>query len=401
MTGRPGIDRPFGVGVVGIGDISDVYIDNLRRYRELLDVVGCAGRDLATARQKADRHGLRRAYRDVAELFADPEVDIVLDLTVPAAHHPINRAALLSGKHVYSEKPLAATEAESEELLQLATERGLAIGCAPDTFLGARLQTVRRLIDDGRVGDVVGATAAVVSHGHEWHHPNPAFLYQPGAGPVMDIGPYYVTALLALLGAVDNLAAMAGRAHAQRRVEFGAQRGEAIPVAVDTHVIGLLRFRNGALATLIASFDVWDSRLPRLEFYGTRGTVLLPDPDPLDGPNLFGGPRLFRDGADSPWVGMPRRAPLPPWQEIPLDGPFVSTSHARNSRGIGLVDLALAVRDGREPRASGRMAHHAVGVMEGLLRSADEGRFVRVTTTFERPAPLPRDFPVGGEPTLA
>ena len=173
----------FGVGVVGIGDISDVYITNLKRYADIVEVVGCAARDPAKARAKAAQHGLSRAYASPDELFADPDVDIVLDLTIPSAHAALNLAALRAGKHVYSEKPLAATFSESLEIMALAATNGVRVGCAPDTFLGGRLQTCRALIDDGRLGDIVAASAFVVSHGHEWHHPNPAFFYQPGGGP--------------------------------------------------------------------------------------------------------------------------------------------------------------------------------------------------------------------------
>jgi predicted dehydrogenase len=385
----------LGVGVVGIGDISDVYLGNLQRYGDIVRVIGCAGRDLAKAQAKARQHRLPRAYATAAELFADPDVDIVLNLTTPDAHAGLNLAALRAGKHVYSEKPLAATFAEGRALMAEADERGLSVGCAPDTFMGGRLQTCRRLIDDGRLGSIVGASAFVVSHGHEWHHPNPDFLYRAGAGPVLDMGPYYVVALLSMLGPVTTCAAMASRAYDRREIRNGPRRGELMEVTVDTHVTGVLRFASGALATLIASFDVWDSALPRLEIYGTEGTICLPDPDPLSGPNLFGGPVLFRDAASARWRGVPRSDPLPEWTEVPIEHPFTSVSHQDNSRGIGLVDMACAIRDGRRPRASGRMALHAVEVMESLLTSAGEDRFLTMTTTFELPAPLPVDWPAG------
>ncbi len=385
----------FGVGVVGIGDISDVYITNLKRYADIVEVVGCAGRDPAKARTKATQHGLSRAYASPGELFADPEVDIVLDLTIPSAHAALNLAALRAGKHVYSEKPLAVTFAESLEIMSLAATKGVRVGCAPDTFLGGRLQTCRALIDDGRLGDIVAASAFVVSHGHEWHHPNPAFFYQPGGGPILDIGPYYVTALLALLGPVDSVGAMASRTFPERVIQSEPRRGETIPVDVDTHVTGCLRFASGALATIIASFDVWDSDLPRLEIYGTLGTISINDPDPLDGPNLFGGSVLFRDAEHARWRGMPRPQALPDWTEVDVVHPFTSTSHADNSRGIGLVDMAYAIRDGRPARASGEMALHSMEVMESILLSAQEQRFIPMTTTFERPAPLSIDWPAG------
>ena len=386
---------PFGVGVVGIGDISDVYLTNLARYGDVVRVVGCAGRDLDKARRKAAQHGLPKAYATAGELFADDEIEIVLDLATPDAHATLNLAALQAGKHVYSEKPLAATFAESRELLAVADAAGLRVGSAPDTFMGGRLQTCRRLIDDGRLGEIVGASAFFVSPGHEWHHPSPAFLYGPGAGPVLDIGPYYVTALLSLLGPVASVTAMASRTSPRRTIENGPRRGETFAVEVDTHVTGVLRFASGALATVILSFDVWDSELPRMEIYGTEGTISIPDLDPLSGPNLFGGPVLFRDAASSRWRGVPRADPLPAWTEVPIAHPFTSTSHKDNSRGIGLVDLAYAIRDGRPARASSQMTLHAMEVMEGVLTSAREDRVVTMATAFERPAALPVDWPAG------
>jgi predicted dehydrogenase len=383
----------FGVGVVGIGDISDVYIANLKRYPDVVEVVGCGARDLKKARAKSEQHGLRRAYASPDELFADPDVDIVLNLTVPSAHAELNLAALRAGRHVYSEKPLAATFSDSHEIMALAKTSGLRVGCAPDTFLGGRLQACRALIDEGRLGDVVAASAFVVTHGHEWHHPNPAFFYQQGGGPLLDLGPYYVTALLALLGPVDVVAAMAGRGFPERTVQTEPRRGSTIAVEVDTHVTGSLRFASGALATIVASFDVWDSDLPRLELYGTLGTISISDPDPLDGPNLFGGSVALRDASHARWLGMPRPRPLADPIEVEIALPFTSTSHADNSRGIGLVDMAYAIRDGRPARASGEMALHAIEVMEAMLRSAHEDRFVKMSTTFERPAPLPPDWP--------
>lgn len=387
--------NPFGVGVVGIGDISDVYLANLARFGDIVRVVGCAGRDVEKARRKAAQHNLPSAYATADELLSDDEIEIVLDLTTPDAHAALNLAALEAGKHLYSEKPLAATFAESRELLAVADAAGLRVGSAPDTFMGGRLQTCRRLIDDGRLGDIVGASAFFLSHGHEWHHPSPAFLYGAGAGPILDIGPYYVTALLSLLGPVASATAMASRTYPRRTIENGPRRGETFSVEVDTHVTGALRFASGALATIIATFDVWDSELPRIEIYGTEGTILVPDLDPLSGPNLFGGPVLFRDAASSRWRGVPRADPLPAWAEVPIEHPFTSTSHQDNSRGIGLVDMAYAIRDDRPSRASGEMALHAVEVMEGMLTSAREDRFVAMTTTFERPAALPVDWPAG------
>jgi predicted dehydrogenase len=229
--------KKFNVGVLGIGDISDVYIKNLKKY-DIVNVVACAGRNLQKAQEKAAAHDIAKAYATPAELVADASVDIVLNLTLPAVHSELNMMALEAGKHVYTEKPLAATFKEGEKLLALAQKRGLSIGCAPDTFLGGRLQTCRQLIDEGQIGEVTGASAFVVSHGHDWFHPNPDFLYKPGGGPLLDIGPYYVTALVSLLGAAKRCCAMSRRTFARRVIESRPNKGKTIDVEVDTYVSG-------------------------------------------------------------------------------------------------------------------------------------------------------------------
>lgn len=382
----------FNVGVLGIGDISDVYINTLKKY-DIVNVVACAGRDPERAQQKAAAHGIPKAYRNAAELIADPDVHIILNLTVPAVHAELTMAALRAGKHVYSEKPLATTVADGEKILALASERGLYVGCAPDTFLGGRLQTIRKLIDEGRIGEITGASAFVVSHGHEWFHPNPEFFYQHGGGPLLDIGPYYMTALLSLLGPARRCCAMAKRTFDTRTIESAPLRGTVIPVEVDTHIGGNIEFVNGAIATFIASFDVWDSELPRLEIYGTKGTICIKDIDPVDGPNLFGGSVLLRTVEQYRWKGLPRQQPSVGWIDVPVEHRFNETSHRANSRGIGLVDMAYAIRNHRAVRASGDMALHCLEIMEGLLSSAAEGRFVEMKTTCRRPEPLPIAFP--------
>jgi predicted dehydrogenase len=384
--------NPFNVGVIGIGDISDVYIRNLQTYG-IVRVLACAGRDLAKAQAKALEHGIPRAYATPSELIADPDVHIVLNLTVPAVHAEWTMAALQAGKHVYTEKPLATTVADAQQILALATERGLVVGCAPDTFLGGRLQTCRQLIDSGRIGEVTGASAFVVSHGHEWFHPNPAFFYQPGGGPLLDIGPYYITALVALLGPATRCCAMARRGTATRTIQSEPLQGTTIPVEVDTHIGGNIEFANGAIASIIASFDVWDSELPRLEIYGTLGTICLNDIDPVDGPNLFGGKVLLRTMDEYRWKSLPRASQLPDWIDVPVQHRFNETSHRANSRGIGLVDMAYAIRHQRMARASASMGLHCLEVMEGLLRSATEGRFYTLTSNCARPEALPVDFP--------
>jgi predicted dehydrogenase len=384
--------KSFNVGVIGIGDISDVYIRNLQQYG-IVKVLACAGRSLEKAQQKAQLHGIARPYASALELIADPDIDIILNLTLPAAHAEINLAALRAGKHVYTEKPLAATLEEGRAILALARERGLMLASAPDTFLGARLQTCRKLIDDGAIGEITAASAFVVSHGHEWFHPGPEFFYQHGGGPLLDIGPYYVTALLSLLGPVKRCSAMARKTFATRTVESAPLHGKTFPVEVDTHITGNMEFASGAIGTLIASFDVWDSELPRMEIYGTRGTLCIRDIDPVDGPNLFGGAVWLRTAEQYRWKDLPRQQPMPDWIEVPVEHRFAETSHRVNSRGIGLVDMAYAIANQRAARASGEMALHSLELMHGLLASAANGEFYHLHSSCDRPQPLPVDFP--------
>lgn len=382
------------VGVVGIGDISDVYLNNLKKY-DAVELVACAARNLDKAQRKAAQHGIPKAYASAMELIADPDVDLLLNLTTPAAHFEYNLAALRAGKHVYTEKPLAMNYAEGKQLVELAREKGLYLGCAPDTFLGARLQNCRELLDAGKLGRITAGGAYVVSHGHEWHHPSPDFFYQPGAGPLYDIAPYYMTALLSLLGPVRRVCAMANCAERTRIIPTGDKKGNPIAVNVDTHVTGTLEFVSGAIVTLTASFDVWDSELPRIELYGTEGTLLLRDIDPLAGPNFFGGDTLLRTKERYRWQDAARspRFVDVPWEIAENKHPFGSVSHAENPRGIGLVDLVYALRAGRPARASGEMALHSLEIMDGMMLSAQEHRFYELETTFARPAPLPLDFP--------
>ncbi|HHX36857.1 MAG TPA: Gfo/Idh/MocA family oxidoreductase [Clostridiaceae bacterium] len=383
----------YNVGIIGLGDISQVYINNLKKY-PIVNLLACSCRSLEKATRIAKANDIPRPYPGTAELLADPDLDVILNLTLPGVHGPINCAALEAGKHVYTEKPLAKNRAEATEIMAIAASKNLTVGSAPDTFLGGRLQACRTLIDTGRIGRIIGASAFVVSHGHEWHHPNPDFFYQPGAGPLLDIGPYYMTALLSLLGPVRSVCAMTNRAFDERVIESNPRRGESIPVDVDTHISANLAFRNGAIGTLITSFDVWDSELPRLEIYGTKGTICLRDVDPLSGPNLFGGDIWLTTRENYRWTSNPRPPHLAEWVVVKHDHPFNETSHAKNSRGIGLIDMVYAIQQGRAPRASGDMAYHSLDVMESILESAGNETFIPIQSTFELPSPLPKDFPL-------
>jgi predicted dehydrogenase len=376
----------FRVGLIGCGRISDIYLQNCARF-EAIEVVACASLDLAQSKAKAEQHGLAKACSPDA-IFDDPDIDAVLNLTIPAAHAEIGMKALEAGKHVYAEKPFATERVDGERLLSSAREKGLVVGNAPDTFLGGRWQTVRKLLDQGVIGAPTGVAAFVGTHGVERHHPNPDFYYQTGGGPLLDLGPYYLTAMVFLLGPIDRVCGMARRTFDRRMIENGPRHGDWMPVEVDTHVQSMLEFSSGVIGSMTMSFDIWDSEMPRFEIYGEKGTICIPDPDPVHGANVFDGPVWYRTRETSRWSHQPRPVGREGWQ-------VAENTHGYNdnARGLGLVDLAYAVAEGRQPRASGEMAHHVLDAMLSILRSKESGRFETVHSRCERPEPLPERFP--------
>ncbi|MCS6843547.1 MAG: Gfo/Idh/MocA family oxidoreductase [Caldilineales bacterium] len=354
--------KPTGIGVVGCGNISGTYMEVLGQFRGVR-VVACADIDMARAEAQARKFGVRALTVDA--LLADPAVEIVLNLTVPSAHAEVARAALLAGKSVYNEKPLAIERADGAALLALAAERGLRVGAAPDTFLGAGLQTCRQLLDDGAIGQPVGATAFMMGHGPEGWHPDPEFFYQHGGGPLFDMAPYYLTALIHLLGPIRRVAGAARISFPERVIGSQPKRGQRIVVQTPTHVAGLLEFAAGPIATLITSFDVWASTLPRIEVYGSEGTLLCPDPNFFDGPV-----QLWRTSTQA-------------WEEAPL-----VAGRRDQSRGIGVAEMAAAIRGGRPHRANGQMAYHVLDAMHAILESARCGQHVVLGSTCDRPPRL-------------
>ncbi len=367
----------IGIGVIGCGTISSAYLRNLTRAPGAR-VLALADLDPQRAAAQAEAFDVPLAVPPDA-LVARDDIDLVVDLTVPAAHYAINRHALEAGKMVYCEKPLAATAAEARALLALAARVGRPLGGAPDTFLGAGLQTARKALDDASLGRPFAAVAHMVSNGPErWHH-DPAFLYQAGAGPLLDMGPYYVTTMVSLFGPVASVSAEGGRTWPERTIATGPRAGERFAVNVDTHVTLLLRFASGVLATLLTTFDVEASALPRFEVFGEHGTLALPDP------NTFNGPVRIRTSRDDDW------------QEVPSVPGFKT-----NARGIGALELVLAQRAGRTPRASGALAAHVLDVLEGGLSAMRTGQRVAIDSRPERPEPLtPAELePLGWTPEV-
>ncbi len=357
------------IGIIGCGNISGIYLKSDQVF-DNLEIVACADLDEALAKAKAAEHGIQ-GY-SVREILADPEIEIIVNLTIPAAHAEVSAAAIEAGKAAYSEKPFALNRTDGEELLKLAAARGQRVGCAPDTFLGGGLQTCRKLVDDGAIGTPVAATAFMMSRGHEHWHPNPDFYYQPGGGPMFDMGPYYLTALVSILGPVRRVTGIARASFAERLISSQPKAGQMIPVEVPTHVTGLLEFASGAVGTIITTFDVLGSQLPRMEIYGSDATLSLPDP------NTFGGPVRLRGAEETDWHDRP-----------------LTHSYTENSRGLGVADLADAMQVGRPHRANGELAHHVLDIMQAFHEASESGTHVELTSTCDRPAALPIGLEAG------
>lgn len=346
------------VGVIGCGNISAQYFKGCRNF-PYLEVAACADLDAGRARAKAQEFGVSRACT-VSELLADPAIDIAVNLTIPKAHAEVNLASIRAGKHTYCEKPLGVAREEGRRTVAAARERKVRLGCAPDTFLGGGIQTCRKLIDDGAIGRPVAATAFMTCRGHESWHPAPDFYYQAGGGPMLDMGPYYLTALVNLLGPVRRVTGSTRATFAERVAKSGAR----IKVDVPTHVAGVLDFVAGPIVTIVTSFDVWSANLPTIEIYGSEGSLSVPDP------NTFKGPvRVWR-------------AENREWVDVPL------THSDEVGRGIGVADMACAIRSGRPHRASGDLALHVLDVMEAIEDASRSGRHVAVESSCERPAAL-------------
>ncbi|GAA3257103.1 Gfo/Idh/MocA family protein [Nonomuraea helvata] len=350
------------VGVVGCGAISAQYFQTIDRLPHVR-LVAVADLDLDRARE-AVRPYAGVDVVSVAELMADPRVDVVLNLTVPAAHAEIALQAIAAGKDVYCEKPLAATVADAGRMLQAADAAGVRVGCAPDTVLGTGTQTARKAIDDGLIGRPIAATATMMTPGHERWHPNPDFYYVPGGGPLLDMGPYYITSLVTLLGPVTTVIGAASRTRAKRTIGSGPRRGEEIPVTVDTHVTGVLVHESGVLTTLVMSFDGVATKSPNIEVHGEKGSLVVPDPNRFDGSVLVSG--MGEEG----WHALPEAA-----------------GYVEAGRGVGLADFA-STPAGETARTDGSLAFHVLDVMESLLASAHSGAAVTITSTCARPRPV-------------
>ncbi|MDL5055363.1 Gfo/Idh/MocA family oxidoreductase [Oscillatoria laete-virens NRMC-F 0139] len=350
-------------GIIGCGNISAAYFDGAKTF-DTLEIIACADINEEAAQVKARQHGVRPMTVD--EIFKHPEIELIINLTIPKSHADVTLCALEAGKNVYSEKPLAVTRNQGRDIMRQASQKGLRVGSAPDTFLGGGLQTCRKLLDDGIIGKAVAGTAFMMGHGPEDWHPNPRFFYQKGAGPMFDMGPYYLTALIHLLGPIRAVAAMTKASFAERVAGCAELKGTKFPVEVPTHYSGTLEFHCGVIVTVVMSFDVWEHGHSPIEIYGTQGSLKVPDPNSFEGPVS-----LHQSG---------RRG----WSDYPL-----THGYADNMRSIGAADMIDAIQQGRPHRCSLEMAFHVLDVMHSFEESSSTGRTVEILSTCPQPSALP------------
>ena len=366
------------VGIVGCGHVSSQYFEGLRQHGDLIEIVACADADHTRARAQAERFGIPQVLAP-DELIADGDVDLVVNLTPPTSHFEVSAEAIRHGKHVYSEKPLATTTDDALVLVQAAREASVLLGCAPDTFLGGGIQTALKLIDDGWIGTPHAGVAFVSEPGYEHFHPNVDFFYQPGGGPMLDLGPYYITALVNIFGSVARVSGLARITFPERTVRVGDRAGSKIVVRTPTHITGALEFVGGGIVTVLASWDIAATGLPYLEVYGDRGSISLPNPD------LFGGSSRIRITSREDFSEPPPPPGTVDWTEVPLSFPD------EFGRGLGVADMARALRDGRPHRASGDLALHVLEVLTAFQRSSDGSTHIPIDYQCPAPARLGLD----------
>ncbi len=352
------------IGIIGCGNISPAYLETLKG-QPAVQIAALADMDMAKAQARATQYELRAVTVD--ELLADPEITVVLNLTTPAAHAPVAIAALNAGKSVFGEKPLCVTREDGKAMLALAKSKRLRIGNAPDTFMGAGIQTCRKLIDEGAIGTPVAASAFMMCHGHEKLAPAPEFYYKIGGGPMFDMGPYYLTALVTLLGPVRRVCGSTRISFPTRTITSQPLNGTVVTVDVPTHIAGVLDFASGAVGTIVTSFDIHMHHAPMLEIYGSDGTLSVPDPNHFDGEVLL------------------QKAGTQEWKKIPTD---CFAFHGQG-RGAGVTDMAVAIRTRRPHRASGQMAYHVLDIIHAFHDSSDKGRHIMLKSKCDRPAPMP------------
>ncbi len=371
--------KTYGVGIMGAGNISAAYLRLAPLFKNL-DVRAVADIIPEAAKKRAEEYGVRAQTPD--ELLKNSEVDVIVNLTIPSTHFQVTKDILSAGKHAYSEKPFVLSVEEGIQIKALADEHKLKVGSAPDTFLGGAHQQVRSIIDSGKLGKIASGTMHVMSRGMEHWHPNPDFFFQPGGGPILDMGPYYVTDLISLVGPVKRVTAFTGKAREEREVttEGSPFQGTKIKVNTPTTIHAILEFHNGAIITLGASWDVSSNGHHNIELYGTEGSVYVPDP------NFFNGDVTITDRAGT-------KEKVAAW-----DHPFGVANQdldkpapRANYRNAGLADMMDSIETGKAARCGLDVALHAVDVLTSILRSGETGQVITLQTTCQRPAALGPD----------
>jgi predicted dehydrogenase len=369
----------LGVGIIGCGVISEIYMTNLASVTGA-KLVGCADILPEASRKRSEQFGIENLT--VAQLLARPDIGLVVNLTPPVEHFGVSMAALKAGKHVFSEKPFGVAANEGRQLLAEADKRGLRMGCAPDTFLGAGGRLAREIIDGGKIGKVLSGSCFMLQHGMEHWHPDPEFFFKPGGGPVLDVGPYYLVALINLLGPVESVTARASTGFAERIVTAkGPRTGDAIKVETPTNVMALLHFASGADITFMMSWDVWKHGHPPIELYGTEGSLKVPDP------NFFGGTVQYTErGGD--WIAVSAATkPFGKPNYKSIAWPAERAPEA-NYRCLGLSEMVSAINTGTVHRAAGTFANHVLEVMDQIVAVGIKGGTAKITTKIDRPAAL-------------
>ncbi|MCD4753866.1 MAG: Gfo/Idh/MocA family oxidoreductase [Anaerolineaceae bacterium] len=357
------------VGIIGCGNIVGAYIRHSKQFKDIIQLAGFADIDMDQAKKAAEEFGDSSLAVTTDELLVDPEISLIVNLTPPKAHANVAMMVLAANKHVYNEKPLSIERDDAKKMLEFAKSAELRIGCAPDTFLGTGIQTAMKVIDDGLIGFPVAAFAQMANHGMEHWHPNPEFFYEYGGGPMFDIGPYILTALVTMLGPVKRVTGSTKITFPVRTIKAEARMGDTFKVEVPTHITGVLDFEQGAIATIITSFDMHTHNLPKIEIYGSEGTISIPDP------NQFGGEVKV-------WTSSSGE-----WETIPL-----LESRSETGRSIGVADMAQAIEQGRPHRANGELAYHVLDLMHSIHDASKEGKHIELASTCKRPAPLLQDL---------
>jgi predicted dehydrogenase len=355
--------KSFRIGIIGCGHISSIYIENLKSFAHA-DVISLADLDHFRALEKAKKYNIA-TVNTPEELLLRDDIDLILNLTTPDVHAAVSEQIIRHQKHVYVEKPITVSLEDAIKILTLAKQNNVKIGCAPDTFLGGAIQTCRKIIEEGVIGTPIGANAFMLCHGHESWHTNPYFYYKHGGGPLFDMGPYYLTTLISLFGNVKEVCAMTKTTFSKRTITSEPLNGEEIEVETPTHITSTLLFENEAVATFTTSFDVWHTTLPSIEVYGTKGSLVIPDPNGYDGKILV---KLETSTS---------------WEQVPIEFGFT-----QNSRGIGVMDMIQSIKEEREHRANGELAFHVLEVMHGILTSGETKQFIPIHSQCSKPGIL-------------